>query len=104
MSKVKPDYNRDDMNHWFIWHVLAHEMTKEDFDAIQMALVERVDGHEAIDRATVAFHEFDKEAEMMQPRDVPEWQKKQAHTYVDWSCAMDIWLILSKYADLYSKK
>lgn len=104
MSKVKPDYDHDDRNHWFIWHVLAHNMTKEDFDAIQMALVERVDGHEAIDKATVVFHEFDKEAKMMQPRPVPEWEKEQAHTYVDWSCAMDIWMILSKYADLYSKK
>ena len=104
MSKVKPDYNHDDKNHWFIWHVLAHEMTKEDFEAIQLILIEREDDHEAIDKTQVIFHEFDKEAKMMQPRPVPEFYKEQAHRYVDWSCAMDIWLILSKYADLYSKK
>jgi len=98
-----PAYNDDDRNHWFIWHVLAHEMTQEDFEAIQLALIEREDDHKAIDKTQVVFHEFDK-GTMMQPRPVPEFYKEQAHRYVDWSTAMDIWMILSKYADLYSKK
>lgn len=104
MSKVLPEYNTDDRNHQFIWNVLAYKMTKEDFEAIQLVLIEREDDHKAIDETQVVFHEFDKEAKMMQPRPVPEWQKEQAHRYVDWSTAMDIWMILSKYADLYSKK
>jgi len=104
MSKVKPDYNHSDRNHKFIWDALAHEVTEEDFEVIQLVLTKREDDHEAIDQTKVIFNEFDKEAKMMQPRPVPEWQKEQAHRYVDWSCAMDIWLILSKYADFYSKK
>jgi len=105
MSKVIPDYNPKDRNHKFIWDMLAHEMTKEDFEAIQSVLTEREKDHEAINKTTVTFREFGyKETPMMQPCPVREEQKEQAHTYVDWSSAMDIWLILSKYADLYSKK
>ena len=104
MCKVIPDYNHYDHNHWYIWHCLAHDLTKDDFEAIQMALIEREDEHEAIDKSKRMFVEFDKENKMMQPRAIPEFMKEEAHRYVDWDCAFKIWMILTKYADIYSKK
>lgn len=98
-----PAYNHDDRNHQFIWHVLAHKLTKEDFEAIQLALIEREDDHKAIDNTQVAFYEFDN-GSMMQPRPVPESYKEKAHRYADWSCAMDICMIISKYADFFYSK
>lgn len=103
-KKVIPDYDHYNHNHWFIWHVLAHELTDEDFEAIQMALIERMDEHEAIDKSQRMFVTFDNEEKMMQPRAIPEFMKEQGHKYADWDCGFKICMILSKYADLYSKK
>lgn len=101
MGKIIPDYDHDDRNHSFIWDCLAHELNKEDFEAIQLALIEREDSHSKVDETKVQFVKFDDK--MMQPRDVPDEWKEHAHHYIDWDCAMKIWLILSKYADFYSK-
>jgi len=100
MDKVKPDYDHDNSSHWFIWHCMAKELTEKDFEAIQLALIEREDSHVAIDKSSVQYVEFDED--MYQPRDVPDFVKEKAHKYADWSCAFDICMILSKYAEFYS--
>lgn len=104
MDKVRPSFNHDDRSHQYIWDFLAYMITDEDFEEIQKILIEREDTHIAIDKTQVMFTPFDEEAGMMQPRKVPEEVKQKGHRYADWSAAMDIWMILSKYADFYSKK
>ena len=102
MSKaVQPAYNHDDQTHWFIWHVMAHYVTEEDFQAIQTALLKREDTIEMIDKSCVEYVAF--EEGMLQPREVPQFKKKEALRYTDWSCAFDICMILSKYAKFFSK-
>lgn len=103
-SKVVPDYDPDDRNHMFIWNILAHKLTDEDYEAIQMALIERQDEHKAIDKSERMLVEFDNNPNLRQPRPIPDYVKEQGHNYVDWDCGLKICLILSKYADFYSKK
>ena len=97
---VKPEYNPDNISHFYIWHAMAYEMTKEDFEEIQKALTTREEDHDRIEKSDVMWHTFDKD--MVQPRNVPEYVKEKAHKYVDWNCAFDICMILSKYAKFYS--
>ena len=97
---MTPEYNSEDRTHKFIWEVMAHKMKKEDFEAIQMALIECEDDHERIDKSDVMFVEFDED--MMQPRKVPSYMREKAHTYVDWDCGLKIGLILAQYAEFYS--
>lgn len=100
INKAIPEYDHDDSTHWFIWHLMADELKEEDFEAIQMALIEREDTHKAINESNVEYVKFDDEK--YQPRTVPDWMKEKAHKYADWSCAFDICMILSKYAKFYS--
>ena len=103
-EKVMPDYDINNREHKFIWDVLAHKLTKEDFEAIQESLIEREDDHAEIDKSTRMLIPFGHEGSgMRQPRPLPQFMKDEAHRYVDWSCAYDIWMILSKYCDFYSK-
>lgn len=98
---IKPAFDPTDQCHQFIWNVLAYELTEDDFEAIGSLLIERKKDHKKIDKSTVMFQKFDEG--MYQPRPVPESVTEGAHRYVDWSCAEDIWMILSKYAKFYSK-
>lgn len=98
-DKVKPDYDHNNSSHQFIWR-MADELTEKDFEAIQLALLEREDAHEAINESSVEYVKFDDEK--YQPRHVPEWVKAKAHKYADWQCAMNICMVLSKYAKFYS--
>lgn len=102
-DKTIPMYNPDDTSHKYIWDSLGFKLTDEDFKAIQKIIVERADEHEAIDKSQVIPVEFSK-GKMYQPRPLPDHMKLGMHKYVDWSASTDIWLILSKYADFYSKK
>ena len=104
-DKVIPDHNHYNMSHRYIWDVLGHRLTEADFEAIEKALIDRKEDHRAIEATERMFIPFgDESSGMRQPRFVPDFMKDEAHKYVDWSCACDIWMILSKYADIYSKK
>lgn len=96
-----PAYDPDDMTHWYIWHAMAEMLTQEDFNAIQMALIEREDDLEAIEKSSIVYTPFDDDK--VQPRRVDEKTKAKARKYADWACAKDICMILSKYAKFYSK-
>ncbi len=103
-SEVIPETDFDNRNHKYIWDSLAHKLTDDDFTAIQLALIEREDEHEQIDKCNRMFIPFGGgRTGMYQPRPLPEYVKREAHRYIDWECAETIWMILSKYADFYSK-
>ena len=106
MGKIKPDWNPNDRNHKYIWDILGFKVTEEDFQAIEDILTRRKVDHERIDGSVVMwtpFDEVDEYVSMWQPRSVPDHVREGAHRYVNWSCAVDIWMILSKYASFYSK-
>ena len=100
MDSIIPKYDSDDNTHWYIWHSLAHELTADDFEAIQSILSERSEMRDAIDYSCVTYVKLANG--MYQPRIVEQSIKDEAYKYTDWKAAMDICLILSKYAKFYS--
>lgn len=107
MCEAIPKRDFNDRNHEYIWDYLAFELTSEDFDAIQMALIEREDDLKRIEESSVNFRAFDKKdpdgKSMFAPGVVSDYMKDGARRYIDWDCAEKIWRILSKYAEFYSK-
>lgn len=101
-DKVIPDVDFNDPNHKFIWDVYGYKLTDADFEAIEKIILERKEDHAAIDKTERMLIPFGKK--MYQPRDVPDFMRQQAHDYVNWSAGCDIFMILSKYVDIYSKK
>ena len=96
----KMDFSKRNDN--FIWNLLAFDLTDDDFEAIQAALLDRVDTIEDIKASKVSYRSFDK-ADMYQPRPVSNAEKNGAIRYANWSCARDILLVISKYCEFYSK-
>jgi len=103
-DKVIPDHDHYNMSHRYIWDVLGHVLTEADFEAIEKVLIDRKEDHRAIEATERMLVPFgDESSKMRQPRFMPDFMKDEAHKYVDWSSACDIWMILSKYAQFYSK-
>lgn len=94
---IKPTFDSDNPVHKCIWDIIAYDLCDEDFDEIQRILIDRDDTIEDVDHMTVMPTEFDRENCMMQPRDISEDMKHQCHKYANWTAAVDIWLVLSKY-------
>lgn len=105
MSKKNaiPAMDLSKRNDKFIWDFLAFDLTDEDFQAIQMALIEREETIEDINNSKVSYRSFDMGG-MYQPRTVSDIEKRGALKYADWACAMDILLIISKYCEFYDHK
>lgn len=101
-SDAVPKMDITKRNDEFIWNSLAFDLTDDDFEAIQTALLDRVDTIEDIESSKVSYQPFNK-ANMYQPRPVSDAEKNGAIRYANWSCAMDILLVISKYCEFYSK-
>lgn len=87
----------------FIWDSLAFALSDEDFQAIQLALIKREETIEDIETSKVSYRYFDK-GDMYEPCPVSDIEKRGALKYADWSCAVDILSIISKYCDFYDHK
>lgn len=87
----------------FIWNILAFDLSDEDFQAIQLALIEREETVEDIKASKVSYRYFDK-GDMYEPCPVSDIEKRGALKYADWSCAVDILSIISKYCDFCNHK
>lgn len=102
-SDAVPTMDLSKRNDKFIWDFLAFDLTDDDFEAIQTALLDRIDTIEDIKASKVSYRVFDK-AGMYQPRPVSDVEKDGAIRYANWSCAMDILLVISKYCEFYDNK
>ena len=100
-----PEYDSNNRTHEYIWKCVAHDMTDEDFEAIQLILMNREDDMQSIKNATVMPKSFGDsfEIDMYQPRPISQSQRDGMCRYTNWNAAMDIMLVISKYVDFYSK-
>ena len=90
-------------NDKFIWDLLAFDLTDNDFEAIQTALLDRLDTIEDIKASKVSYRSFNKDG-MYQPCPVSDVEKNGAIRYANWACAVDILLVISKYCEVYDRE
>lgn len=95
--------NFDDRNDKYVWDILGYSFTDDDFDEMFKILEERREYIRDIENATVYAVPFNDKERTSQPRYVEDYEKDQLHKYTNWSSAVDLMKIVTKYCDIYSK-